>query len=212
MVRSSILASLDTNGKGSQNQHFLGLTASIIVFIEVANDPQHVICKVCPSRNVKKSIRCCHVADHIQSKKHQKNPQRAAKEKGQCIPLRLGSVKLSYPTPSQPLGLLDLEMTHPDATPSSTVSMPPPCNIDSGDSEVLSSQLWDEFQAEHTIQIDDYFDDIQRRIESSESILSTVLPPLDDELEVEDIDELDLVPSDFKNHGIDVDGQDSAFS
>ncbi|KAG6372218.1 hypothetical protein JVT61DRAFT_8017 [Boletus reticuloceps] len=83
--------------------------------------------------------------------------------------------------------------------------MPPPYNVDSGDSEVPLSQLWDEFQAERTILVDDYFDEIQRTIESGESIFSTVLPPLEDELELEDIDGLGLVPPNCENYGIDVD-------
>ena len=85
--------------------------------------------------------------------------------------------------------------------------MLPPSNVDGGDSGVPLSQLWDEFQAERTIPIDDYFDEIQRKIESGESILSTVLAPLEDELELEDVDELDLVPPIFANYGIDVDGE-----
>ncbi|KAF8438190.1 hypothetical protein L210DRAFT_3679452 [Boletus edulis BED1] len=175
------------------------------VFVEVGGDLRQVICKVCRSRDIKKLVRRCHVAGHIQSKKHQKNLQRAAKMNGQQIPLRLGTIKLPQSTSSLPLASLDLEMTHPDVTMSSALPMPPPFNVDSGDSEVPLSQLWDEFQAERTILVDDYFDEIQRSIESGESIFSTVLPPLEDELELEDADGLDLVLPNCENYGIDVD-------
>ncbi|KAI6004294.1 hypothetical protein EDD15DRAFT_2459301 [Pisolithus albus] len=97
-----------------------------------------------------------------------------------------------------------LEVTSPTTPPT-----PPPFDITAGDPEVPLSQLWDEFQAEHTVLIDDYFDEIQWKIERGESLFSTILPPLQDELGLEDIDELGLVPPSFEamheNYGIDAD-------
>ncbi|KAG8217163.1 hypothetical protein J3R82DRAFT_5231 [Butyriboletus roseoflavus] len=97
----------------------------------------------------------------------------------------------------------------PDVIASSTLLMLPASDITDGDSEVPLSQLWDEFQAECVIHIDDYFDKIQQRIKSGDSIFSTILPSLKDELGVEDINKVDLLPPTYKdmyeNYGIDVD-------
>ena len=104
------------------------------------------------------------------------------------------------------------ETMQPDVAAPEALLIPPPSpsNIADGDSEVPLSQLWSEFQAERMVQINDYFDEMQSRIESSEYISSTVLPPLKDELGLEDVDEVDLVPPNFEamheNYGIDVDG------
>ncbi|KAI5983208.1 hypothetical protein EDD15DRAFT_2489603, partial [Pisolithus albus] len=125
-------------------------------------------------------IRRCHVADHVRSKKHQRNIRRTVKKTGQ-------SFQLSLPETQDELAGITLEVTSPTTPPT-----PPPFDIAAGDPEVPLSQLWDEFQAERTVLIDDYFDEIQRKIERGESLFSTILPPLQDELGLEDIDELGL--------------------
>ena len=71
------------------------------------------------------------------------------------------------------------------------------------------SQLWEEFQTERTIIFDDYFDQIQQKIERGESLFSTVLPPLEDELSVEQDDGESSAPdieAIFADYGIDLDG------
>ena len=70
------------------------------------------------------------------------------------------------------------------------------------------SQLWEEFQTERTIIFDDYFDQIQQKIERGESLFSTVLPPLEDELSVEQDDGESSAPdieAIFADYGIDLD-------
>ena len=73
------------------------------------------------------------------------------------------------------------------------------------------SQLWEEFQAEHTVFLDDYFEEIQCKINKSELLFSSSLPPLKEELQLEDEDEDLLAPSIealFVDYGIDVDGME----
>lgn len=199
MARSS-KPPLDPDGNGSRNQRPSSLTPSATVFILVRTDPQYVICKVCPSRGMdKKPAFCrCHVAGHIQSKRHQKN---LWGWKEQDIPLKLGTLKRAFSllveTPT-----LDTFVLAPDGLLS-----PPPFDSNIGDPEVPLGQAWDEFKAERTVHVDDYFDEIQQMIKNGESIFPTMLPPLlEDELGLEDFDELDLIPPNSEDHGIDVEG------
>ena len=79
----------------------------------------------------------------------------------------------------------------------------------SGHRAVPLSQLWEEFQAERTVFLDDYFKEIQRKIENGELLFSSVLPPLKEELQLEDDDNELLEPSIealFADFGIDADG------
>ena len=73
------------------------------------------------------------------------------------------------------------------------------------------SQLWEEFQAEHTVFLDDYFEEIQCKINKGELLFSSSLPPLEEELQLEDEDKDLLVPSIevlFVDYGIDVNGME----
>ena len=73
-------------------------------------------------------------------------------------------------------------------------------------------QLWEEFQAECTVFLDDYFDEIQRKIESGEPIFSSVLPFLEEEPQLGDGDDGNSellgepgVEAIFADYGIDID-------
>ncbi|KAF8425002.1 hypothetical protein L210DRAFT_3653314 [Boletus edulis BED1] len=150
------------------------------VFTAVRTDPQHVTCKICPGRGCKKPfIRRCHVVDHIQSKKHQKNLREAIKQKEQDIPLKVGTLECHQSAFSLPMETpaSDIFAIVPDGLPS-----PPPFDTNSGNPEVPFGQAWDEFEAERTLYVDDYFDEIRRMIENGESIFPTMLPPLEEEL------------------------------
>lgn len=175
------------------------------VFTEIINDTYYVICKVCPNCNTKKPIHHCHVPNHVQSKVHQRNIRSLAKMKEQWKPLRLETPKYSGPMLSQ--ALQDpwevMQTIQPDLTL-------PPFPVTNKDSEVPLGQLWDEFQAEHTILVDDYFNELQWKIKSSESILSIVLSPLQDELGLKESIDIDPIPPNFEemceDFGINVDG------
>ena len=66
--------------------------------------------------------------------------------------------------------------------------MPGVCDTNSADAAVPLRQLWKEFQAEHTIYLDDYYEDMQKRIKEGKLLVSSVLPPLEDKLSIEDGD------------------------
>ncbi|KAH0825930.1 hypothetical protein J3R83DRAFT_7620 [Lanmaoa asiatica] len=119
----------------------------------------------------------------------------------QDIPLKLGTLKCHQSAFSLPVETpaSDTFATVPDGFP-----YPPPFDSNSEDPEVPFGQAWDEFEAEHTVHVDDYFDVILQMIENGESIFPTMLPPLEDELGLEDFDELDLIPPHLEDHGIDV--------
>ena len=81
-----------------------------------------------------------------------------------------------------------------------------------GDPAVSLSQLWEEFQAERTVFLDDYFNEIQRKIESGEPIFSSVLLFLEEEPQLRDEDDSDSkllgepgVGEIFADYGIDID-------
>ena len=57
------------------------------------------------------------------------------------------------------------------------------------------SQLWEEFQAECTVFLDDYFEKIQRKIDNGEPLFSSVLPPLEEEPQLKDDNNKLLEPS-----------------
>ena len=92
------------------------------------------------------------------------------------------------------------------------LSVPAQLNVTAGASghrTVPLSQLWEEFQAERTVFLDDYFEEIQRKIDSGESLFSSVLPPLEEELQLEEGDSELFEPSIealFADFGIDADG------
>lgn len=206
MARSSKPPPLDPDGKGSRGHRPPSLTPSATVFTAVRTDPKNVICKVCPGRAgmyKKPVIRLCHVADHIQSKKHQNNLREAIKQKERGTPLKLGTLKRYQSAFSLPVETpaLDIFAIVPDGLPS-----PPPFDSNSGDPGVPLSQAWDAFEAERTVHVDDYFDEIRQMIENGESIFPTMPPPLEDELGLEDFDELDLIPPNLEDHVIDVEG------
>ncbi|KAF8121665.1 hypothetical protein EV363DRAFT_1437232 [Boletus edulis] len=164
----------------ARGQRPSSLTPSATVFTAVRTDPQHVTCKICPGRGCKKPfIRRCHVVDHIQSKKHQKNLREAIKQKEQDIPLKVGTLECHQSAFSLPMETpaSDIFAIVPDGLPS-----PPPFDTNSGNPEVPFGQAWDEFEAERTLYVDDYFDEIRRMIENGESIFPTMLPPLEEEL------------------------------
>jgi hypothetical protein len=155
MAKSLKPPSLDPDGK-EVVQHPSGLTPFAAVFTAVRTDPQSVICKVCPSRSVCKKflIRRCHIASHIQSKKHQKNLREARK---QDIPLKLGTHERSQSIFSLPVETpaWDTFTIVPDTHPSL-----PPFDSSHRDPEVPFGQAWDEFEAKRTVHIDDYFNEI----------------------------------------------------
>ncbi|KAI6008572.1 hypothetical protein EDC04DRAFT_2907009 [Pisolithus marmoratus] len=153
------------------------------VFTRVGSDQRYVLCK-----------------------KHQQNLWRTVEKTGQQVPLPgiLECFQLSLPeTLDEPAGI-QLKVTSP-----TTLPILPPFDIAAGDPEVPLSQLWDEFQAQCTVLVDDYFDEIQWKIKSGKSLFSTILLPLQDELGLEDIDKLGLIPPSFEatyeNYGIDAD-------
>ena len=90
-------------------------------------------------------------------------------------------------------------------------SVPAQSNVTAGalgHCAVPLSQLWEEFQAECTVFLDDYFKEIQWKIDSNESLFSSVLPPLEEELQLEEGNNELFKPSIealFVDFGIDAD-------
>ena len=180
----------------------------ITVFMVVMNEPHYVVCKVCPpAHNGQKPICRCHVADHASSKKHLRSLQKASQKQGTILP-PVGPPDC-FPPISFEVEMEDDLQTQPRATP------PPTSDVAHGrpaDFAAPLSQLWEEFQAERTIFLDDYFEEMQQRIKRGESLFSSVLPPLEDELGIEEDNEEDLAPfaptldAIFTDYSIDLDG------
>ncbi|KAF8430572.1 hypothetical protein L210DRAFT_1019310 [Boletus edulis BED1] len=172
------------------------------VFTDAKSD--HVICMVCPpSHNGRKPIRRCHATQHASSQKHLKHLQdqkKRQKHETGSLPARVepqdstASFEMEYEPQMQPA----------DATP------PPPsttANRNPAGVGVPLSHLWEEFQAEGVVYLDDYFEEMQQRSERGEPLFSVVLPPPEDELGIDDTGE-DFpigIEAAFADHGIDFD-------
>ena len=185
-------------------------------------------------------MRRCHAADHAKSKKHLRNLAKADKKKGQQAPFVLRSLEGFWSTPSmlqdepseEPFQIYDeVEGNLPGLSYSDEMERNPPllpCSDEmkrnlsvpfqsnstteaSGCRAAPLSQLWEEFQAERTVFLDDYFEEIQRKIDNGELLFSSSLPPLEEELQLKDEGEDLPVPSIealFADYGIDVDGME----
>ena len=212
---------------------------AFVAFLQV--DHRHLACKVCPTMNGEKVMRRCHAADHAKSKKHQRNLDKANRERGQQMPFVLGPLEGVQSTQSmwqdepldEPFEMYD-EGENPSVPPcsdemgrnspalphSNKMERNPSARLQPkvatavlGDPAVSLSQLWEEFQAERTVFSDDYFDEIQRKIESGEPIFSSVLPFLEEEPQLGDGDDSNSellgepgIEAIFADYGIDIDG------
>ncbi|KIJ12956.1 hypothetical protein PAXINDRAFT_14320 [Paxillus involutus ATCC 200175] len=176
------------------------------VFIEADNGTGDVLCKVCiHSPRKRKSMQCCNVPDHEASKKHQRNLSQATRDKNPVQPALLPA-----PSSSSAIGTSSpLVECEPEALPASGAHQrsPSPIAIDGewGPSgpELPLSDLWNEFQMEHTVQFEDYFQEMQSRMERGEHLFTSVLRPLEEELGIETDEGLDpneetsMFPPDF---------------
>ncbi|KAG6376771.1 hypothetical protein JVT61DRAFT_1795 [Boletus reticuloceps] len=169
-----------------------------------------------PSHNGRKPIiRRCHAAENAGFKKHLKHhlqdQQKCQKQGTSSLLARVepqdstASFEMEYELLTQPSATLPPPPTAAaDATPltPSTATNRNPAEVG-----VPLSHLWEEFQAEHVVYLDDYFEEMQRRSERGEPLFSVVLPPPEDELDIEDTGE-DFpigIEAAFADHGIDFD-------
>ncbi|KAI9567247.1 hypothetical protein HD554DRAFT_2173583 [Boletus coccyginus] len=160
------------------------------VFAEVSQDSQYVIC-------------------HASSKKHRRNLENATGGKAQQTQSGLGTHRGFQSTLFQTVQDELFEIYDETERNLSPLLQSNVTARNSRNSSVPLSQLWNKFQAEHTIFLDDYFDKMQQKIEEGESLFTSILPPLKEELGPEDDSEGELPVPDleaiYADYGIDID-------